>query len=127
MRDVERCWVVVGERRGRLWIGQRMRPSTGERDRVGFDGAWVLEREEHLGDILGFLHTHPDGPASPSHRDVRTMRAWCLAFGKPLVCLIDAPDGLRGFRFDDDQADGIALEIVEAFFADYVIGVDAHV
>ena len=40
-----------------------------------FDGAWVLDREETHGDVVGFLHTHPDGPATPSQRDVRTIRA----------------------------------------------------
>lgn len=90
-----------------------------------FDGAWVLEREETHGDVVGFLHTHPDGPASASARDVRTMRAWCLAFGKPLVCFIDAPSGLHGYRFDDDESNGVRLAVVEVFPHDVVIGVDA--
>lgn len=97
----------------------------GERTIVHFDGAWVLEREETHGDVVGFLHTHPDGPASPSDRDVRTMRAWCLAFGKPLVCLIESPFGIRGYRFDDDESNGELLAVVENFSHDVVIGVDA--
>jgi len=40
--------------------------------------------------VLGFLHTHPDGPCRPSERDRLTMRAWTSAFGKPMVCVIDA-------------------------------------
>jgi proteasome lid subunit RPN8/RPN11 len=84
-----------------------------------------LEREEKHGDIVGFLHTHPDGPASPSGRDVRTMRAWCGAFGKPLLCLIVDPDGVRGYRFDDDTSEGQALDIAETFARGVVIGVDA--
>jgi proteasome lid subunit RPN8/RPN11 len=92
---------------------------------VRFDGLWVLGREETHGDVVGFLHTHPDGPASPSERDVRTMRAWCLAFGKPLVCLIDSPDGLGAYRFDGDESNGVPLAAVEAFSRGVVIGVDA--
>jgi proteasome lid subunit RPN8/RPN11 len=117
--------VLLGERRGRAWLCRRARPERGERASVRFDGPWVLGREERRGDVAGFLHTHPDGPASPSGRDVRTMRAWCLAFGKPLLCLIDSPDGLRGYRFDDDASTGEPLAVVQAFPRGVVIGVDA--
>jgi proteasome lid subunit RPN8/RPN11 len=121
---VEQCWTLVGERRGRVWYGRRVRRSTGERTSVQFDGAWVLDREERRHDVIGFLHTHPDGPPCPSRRDVRTMRAWCSAFGKPLLCLIASPKGARGFRFDGDHADGVELAIVESFARGVVIGVD---
>lgn len=90
-----------------------------------FDGAWVLGREEKQGDVAGFLHTHPEGPAAPSQRDVRTIRAWCSSFGKPLLCLIAAPEGIRGYRFDGDESAGKALSIVEVFPRGVVIGVDA--
>jgi proteasome lid subunit RPN8/RPN11 len=122
---VERCWTLVGERRGRIWLGRRVRQTSGERTSVEFDGAWVLRREETLGDIVGFLHTHPDGPNSPSARDVRTMRAWCSAFGKPLLCLIESPQGLDAYRFDDDESTGERIAIVEKFSRGWVIGVDA--
>lgn len=122
---VEQCWILLGARRGRIWLCRRVRRSSGERCSVPFDGAWVLEREETRGDVVGFLHTHPDGPASPSERDVRTMRAWRCAFGKPLLCVIAAPDGLRAFRFDDDESTGAALAAVEMFPRGVVIGVDA--
>jgi proteasome lid subunit RPN8/RPN11 len=94
---------------------------------VRFDGAWALQREEKHHDIVGFMHSHPDGPAAPSQRDVRTMRAWCSAFGKPLVCLIASPEGIRGYRFDDDEAVGKPLSLVEMFVlrGGVVIGVDA--
>jgi proteasome lid subunit RPN8/RPN11 len=97
----------------------------GERANVRFDGAGVLRREETHGDVVGFLHTHPDGPATPSRRDVRTMRAWCGAFGKPLVCLIAGPSGLHGCVFDDDTSDGRQLETIETFPRGVVIGVEA--
>jgi proteasome lid subunit RPN8/RPN11 len=122
---VELCWTLLGERRGRIWLCRRVQPSQGERTSVRFDGARVLEREETHGDVVGFLHTHPDGPASPSERDVRTMRAWCAAFGKPLLCLIDGPDGLRGFRFDDAESFGRELQVAATFRRGVVIGVDA--
>lgn len=123
-REVEQCWTLVGARRGRIWLARRVRRASGERAQVQFDGAWTLEREETHGDVVGFLHTHPDGPAAPSNRDVRTMRAWARAFGKPLLCLIDCPDGLFGFRFDDDQSEGEPLTIVQLFPRGVVIGVD---
>jgi hypothetical protein len=66
------------------------------------------------------------GPASPSARDVRTMRAWCGAFGKPLLCLIATPEhDVLGYRFDDSESTGEMLELVELFPRDVVIGVDA--
>ena len=122
---VEQCWTLVGQRRGRIWFCRRMRRSAGERTSVRFDGAWVLKREEKHGDVVGFIHTHPDGPASPSGRDLRTMRAWCGAFGKPLLCLIASPQQLLGYRFDDDESTGDELELVETFPRGVVIGVDA--
>jgi hypothetical protein len=73
---------------------------------------------------MGFLHTHPDGPARPSARDVRTMRAWCSAFGKPLLCVIASATELAGFQFTDNCADGAAIMAVEIFPRGLVIGVD---
>jgi proteasome lid subunit RPN8/RPN11 len=93
--------------------------------KVQFDGPCVLRREEGLHDVLGFFHTHPCGPPRPSERDVRTMRAWCSAFGKSLLCVIASPKGLAGFRFDDDSSDGVPLELVELLPHDLVIGVEA--
>lgn len=122
---VEECWTLLGQHRGRVWFCRRAQHSRGERASVRFDGAWVLEREEKHGDVLGFLHTHPDGPASTSLRDVRTMRAWCASFGKPLLCLIASPSGVRGYRFDDDESAGHKLRLVELFPRGVVIGVDA--
>lgn len=123
---VEQCWTLVGERRGRVWFGRRVRRVCGEHVRVHFDGPWVLQREETRGDVLGFLHTHPDGPPAPSKRDVRTMRAWCSAFGKPLLCLIHSPEGLKGYRFTDDRSSGEELEHVELFPRGVLIGIEAH-
>src|SRR5580700_9841392 len=108
---VEQCWTLLGQHRGRIWHCRRVRQSCGERTSVHFDGNWVLDREERHGDVVGFLHTHPDGPATPSQRDVRTIRAWCCAFGKPLLCLIASPEELRGYCFEDDESTGKALSL----------------
>jgi proteasome lid subunit RPN8/RPN11 len=121
---VEQCWMLVGQRRGRVWYARRVRRSSGDRASVRFDGPWVLEREERRSDVLGFFHTHPDGPPCPSSRDVRTMRAWCSAFGKPLMCVIASPECVRGYRFDDDESEGVELAAVEVFGRGVVIGVE---
>jgi proteasome lid subunit RPN8/RPN11 len=121
---VERCWTLLGQRRGQIWYARRVRPQTGEQVCVAFDGPWVLEREERYQDVIGFYHTHPDGPAEPSRRDVRTMRAWCSAFGKPLLCLIDSPAGVRGHRFAQNGTHR-ELAFVEVFGRGVVIGVEA--
>jgi len=57
-------------------------------------------------------------------RDERTMHAWCSSFGKPLLCLILSPQGLRGYRFENDESDGVELELVEVFPRGIVIGVE---
>jgi proteasome lid subunit RPN8/RPN11 len=121
---LEQCWTLVGRRHRRIWYCRCVRPVSGERASVRFDGTWALKREEKAGDIVGFLHTHPDGPAEPSGRDVRTMRAWCSAFGKPLLCLIESPAGMHGYRFDNDASSGTPLEAAERFPGRVIIGVD---
>jgi proteasome lid subunit RPN8/RPN11 len=84
-RDVvnvnEQCWTLVGGRRGGVWFARAVRRVSGRRTEVAFDAAWALAREERRGDVVGFLHTHPTASILPSRRDVRTMRAWCSAFG----------------------------------------------
>lgn len=114
----------MGQRQGRVWHARKLRPETGGPARVEFDGLWVLRREERQGDVIGFLHTHPGLPATPSQRDVRTMRGWCSAFGKPLLCVILGRDGARGFRFKDDQSNGVELRHVELFPRGIIVGVD---
>ena len=123
---VERCWALVGQRRGPIWYARRVRSARGLPLSVAFDGPWVLRREERRHDVLGFLHTHPSGPPRPSRRDVRTMRAWCSAFGKPLLCVIACPsDRLAAYRFDNNHPEGVELAIVQAFPRGILIGVEA--
>ena len=121
---VERVWTLVGSRRGRIWCARRMKPHSGEPALVEFDGLWALKREERRHDVVGFLHTHPGMPARPSCRDLRTMRAWCGAFGKPLLCLIAGCDGLRAYRFDDHESAGVELNLVEKFLRGLIVAMD---
>ena len=101
-----------------------MLPTSGDRASVKFDGAWVLEREERKRDILGFMHTHPDGPNEPSARDVRTMRAWADAFGKPLLCVIVSPAGLHGYRFEGFDSQPVLVPRMVMFTRGVIIGAD---
>ena len=121
---VEQVWTLVGNRRGRIWCARRTRSRSGEPLQVEFDGPWALRREETRHDVVGFLHTHPDMLARPSCRDRRTMRAWCSAFGKPLLCLIAGSDGLRAYRFDDHESAGAELKCVEKFPRGLIVAMD---
>ena len=124
-RDVnEQCWTLVGYRRGGVWLARAVKRVSGGPTEVAFDAAWALAREERYGDVVGFLHTHPTPSVLPSRRDVRTMRAWCSAFGKPLVCLIARGERVAGVRFDDDESEGVPLETAEVFPGGLVVAVD---
>jgi proteasome lid subunit RPN8/RPN11 len=123
-RAVEQYGTLVGVRRSRIWYGRLIHHRSGAATSVRFDGSGVLRREEVRQDVLGFFHTHPSGLPRPSDRDVRTMRAWCSSFGKPLLCVIASPEGVAGFRFDDDSSDGVPLGLVEVFPHGVVIGVE---
>lgn len=99
----EICYVLVGERRGDLWVGRLRELREGKPTSVAFDWDWVLAREERHGDVVGFFHTHPGGPPLPSTRDVRTMRAWVDCFGKPLLCVIESAGKLAGYVFSEES------------------------
>jgi hypothetical protein len=114
----------VGRRRGRIWYARRIGRCRGEPASVAFDGPAVLKREERQRDVIGFLHTHPTFEATPSRRDLDTMRAWVSAFGKPLLCVIEGTNGLAGYRFDDDASRGEPLQLVEVFPRGVVVGVE---
>lgn len=118
----EECWTLVGLRRGRWWVVRPVRRTTGTSVSVGFDAAAALAREKRRGDVVGFLHTHPAGPLRPSRRDVRTMRAWCSALGKPLLCLIARGDAVAAYRFDDDASAGVPLRAARRVGGRIVVG-----
>jgi proteasome lid subunit RPN8/RPN11 len=70
------------------------------------------------------LHTHPNGAAFPSRRDIDTMQAWVSAFGKPLLCVILGSDGLAGYRFVSDDGNGARVAKVQPFPRGIIIAVD---
>src|SRR5690349_8270762 len=107
--QVEECWVLVGHGRLGIWRARMLRYRSGQLASVEADATWVLKREETRGDIVGFLHTHPMGGLHPSRRDVRTMRAWCDAFGKPLLCMIATPQSVGGWLFNNHRSSGMSL------------------
>jgi hypothetical protein len=104
----ERCWALVGghDRALRSYLVSTVRETAGEAARVEADWAWSLEREEKEGDVQGFFHTHPPAAGTaPSQTDIRSMQAWTLALGKPLLCLIAEEHNMEepsGFLFAED-------------------------
>ena len=122
----EVSYVLVGQRRGRVWYGRLRQRQVGDPGSVAFDWSWVLAREEGRGDILGFFHTHPVGATLPSQRDVRTLRAWVSCLGKPLLCLIAGGDTLDGYLFVHDEDEGQPLDVVERFPRNVIVAVQGE-
>jgi proteasome lid subunit RPN8/RPN11 len=105
----ERCWVLTGKFRSEtgLWRIARTCKVEGKPHSVEADWAWALSREESSGDVMGFFHTHPGGFGTyPSDRDSRTMRAWYIALGKPLLCMITAGGEISGYVYQPDLNEG---------------------
>jgi hypothetical protein len=110
----ERCWILTGgfDAGAGTWLLCREPATltTGSSSSVDADWAWALDREEACGDVAGFWHTHPPGAGiAPSQRDVQTMRAWRLAFGKPLLCVIADGPRRAAYLFDGDESPGAIL------------------
>lgn len=113
--DNEESGVLIGSRRGAIWLGRLCERRQGEASSVEFDWSWVLDREERRGDVIGFWHTHPFGLAGPSRRDHRTMRAWVDCLGKPLLCLIEVPGRIAAYLYGIDEGAGRPLAEAERF------------
>ena len=115
----EQCWVLLGayDENDQIWHLHARRHVSGQPASVEADWRWALAREEDQGDVAGFAHTHPVGSGTePSARDVRTMEAWCSAFGKAMVCLIAEGETLNepaGYLFLSDGADPLPLTAFE--------------
>lgn len=122
----EVCYVLVGQRRGRVWYGRLRQRHVGNPGSVQFDWAWVLDREERRGDIVGFFHTHPPGVRLPSQRDVRTMHAWVSCLAKPLLCLIAAGGEFDAYLFANDEDEGQTLGVVERFPRNVIVAVQGE-
>ncbi len=105
----EQCWVLTGNRSGMTWHCSRVQPTEGSTNQVEFSHDWVLQRNEDVGDVVGFYHTHPSGFLDPSEKDVQTMQAWTGCFGRPLLCLIGFEERIEGFIFFDDECSGWRL------------------
>jgi proteasome lid subunit RPN8/RPN11 len=101
----EQCWVLLGGWKDDLWWGKCVKPREGHPSSVEFNPLvkYIIEREEAHHDVIGFIHTHPTFTAHYSMRDDRTMKAWVLSFGKPMVCCIRGTDGLRAWWYLDDE------------------------
>lgn len=117
----EECWLLVGEHRSGIWLGRLVDHTTGKPASVEFNGPAALAREEQLGDVIGFFHTHPDCEANLSQRDIHTMQAWTSAFGKPLVCLIEGTNGLRAYRFENSESQGSAMRVEQFSHNQFVL------
>jgi proteasome lid subunit RPN8/RPN11 len=113
-RGIERCWVLVGQQYDQTtWHFRRRRLTAGEIASVEADWEWTLKREDRYGDVIGFFHTHPHGMGvQPSSRDVRTMRAWCTALGKPLLCIIASGKLLEGQVFVNEDQQPVRAESI---------------
>jgi proteasome lid subunit RPN8/RPN11 len=118
----EHCWVLLGSVRENLWFGRRAKMTRGAPCSVDFNADYVINREETKGDVIGWLHTHPGMIASPSNRDHRTMKAWVLALGHPLVCAIAGVDGLRAYWYMDDESEPIESAVCVKL-ANFIVGV----
>ena len=111
----EESGVLVGSRKGGIWLGRLCKLRLGEAASVQFDWSWVLEREERRGDVIGFWHTHPFGMVGPSRRDVRTMDQWVDCLGKPLLCLIEVPGKIAAYLFERDEDAARSLAEAQRF------------
>lgn len=123
MSFIEQSAILTGQCRGRIWFARLRQFRSGEPTSVEFDWAWVLEREERYGDILGFYHTHPASLITPSDRDVRTMRAWVSCLGKPLLCVIETDARLTAYVFETDESDGFPLTEIQRFPRNVLVGI----
>jgi hypothetical protein len=89
----EQCWFIYGIRfRNKLW-GVLKYHSEGSSCQVKFDWA------KAVGKVIGFYHSHPSGFTGPSSRDDRTMKAWVISEGKPMVCGIFCDGKYRTFLY----------------------------
>lgn len=111
----EESAILLGSRKGSVWLGRLSRRRQGGPSSVDFDWAWVLEREERRGDVIGFWHTHPSGSDGPSGRDIRTMQGWVSCLGKPLLCLIQGKKNPAAYIFQTDEDTGRRLAEVQRF------------
>src|SRR4051812_42533893 len=102
-----------------LWSAKGRWPLEGHPASVDFSQIYdrVISREQQCGDVIGFYHTHPSFPASPSSVDVSTMNQWVDCLGKSLLCLIHGVDGLKTYYWQKDYSylTGVSLKAKNKF------------
>lgn len=86
-----------------LWIARGCFSTEGRPASVNFDAKSVIEQEKTHGNVLGFYHTHPHMPATPSSIDYDTMNTWIDCLGKSLLCLIEGANGLRIYHWENEN------------------------
>jgi len=124
MIDNEVYMALLGGRIGRYWWGLGHWGTEGQPAKVDFDWKLIYEREKTYGDVVGFWHTHPHFPATPSGVDYRAMAGWTVAFGRPLVCCIQGIDGLKAHWFEDDEHEHVTTEVQRV--GDLFFGIDPY-
>lgn len=102
-QEYEVCRIMVGIKKRRAMLARFLGKSyKGKRSSVEFSWRSVMRREERFGDVVGFYHTHPGSSPTPSERDVRTLNAWVIAFGKPMLCAIRSGKRWGFYLFSED-------------------------
>lgn len=125
-RNVVTCevgYVLLGETKCGIWHARMMWRRTGTHSSVDFDWQKVLDREEKIGDVIGFYHTHPSGFTSPSKRDDVTMSAWSTCFGKPLLCVISESDKIGGWIYDAKDDSKSRVHDIRKFKTNWLVAI----
>lgn len=112
----EKCWSLMGEEFDGIWVLKMTGETEGTPASVSFNHELVMRAEDNGTPFVGWLHSHPYWTAVPSDRDVKTMGAWCLSLGRPLLCAITGSDGLRGWWFLDDETPPVEKKLVQIPF-----------